>query len=116
MLPFNSLKKCLPLVSRLVVEYNAFFACRLSIQEKGIFRSKVLTLERKIWNGVYKLTWGEQSQVAGWCKMCEDSIWQLIREIIEYKKLNSSIQNLLNDVKDLQFCRIEGNISLQKYK
>ena len=25
-------------VARLVTEYNSFFACRLSIQEKGIFR------------------------------------------------------------------------------
>ena len=52
-------------VARLVTEYNAFFACRLSSQEKGIFRGKVLSLERKIWNGVYKLNWGEQSSVAG---------------------------------------------------
>ena len=52
-------------VARLVTEYNAFFACRLSSQEKGIFRGKVLTLERKIWNGVYKLNWGEQSSVQG---------------------------------------------------
>ena len=53
------------MVARLVTEYNAFFACRLSSQEKGIFRGKVLSLERKIWNGVYKLNWGEQSSVAG---------------------------------------------------
>ena len=71
------------------------------------FRSKVLTLERKIWNGVYKMTWGEQSTVAGWAKMCEDSIWGLVREIMDYKKLNCSIQGYLNDVKDLKFVRVE---------
>ena len=95
------------LVARLVTEYNAFFACRLSMQEKGVFRGKVLSLERKIWNGIYKLTWSEQAQVVGWCKKCEETIWTLTREIIEYKKMNGVIQGHLNDVKDLVFVKID---------
>ena len=44
----------------------------------------------------------------GWCKLCEESIWTLVREIIEYKKMNSQIQGYLNDVQDLKFVHIDG--------
>jgi hypothetical protein len=100
-------KTNITVVARLVTEYNTFFACRLSTQEKGIFRSKVLNLERRIWNGIYKTVWAEQTTVPQWCKMCEETIWQLTREIIEYKTLNASIQVHLNDVKGLKFVKID---------
>ena len=72
------------------------------MQEKGVFRGKVLELEKRIWNGIYKQTWGDQTEVSKWCKTCEEIIWKLIREIIEYKKINSTIQLYLNEVQNLK--------------
>ena len=72
-----------------------------------MFRGKVLELERRIWNGIYKQTWGEQTSVAQWCKVCEDSIWRLTREIIEYKKMNAIIQSHLSDIRSLQFVKLD---------
>ena len=72
-----------------------------------MLRSKVLELERRVWNGIYKYTWGEQQQVASWCRSCESTIWKLTREIIEYKKINSSIQNYLKEIRNLDFIKID---------
>ena len=47
-------------VSRLIDEYNQLMS-KLSPSEVGLFRSKILTLDKKIWNGIYKYSWGEQS-------------------------------------------------------
>ena len=72
-----------------------------------MFRGKVLELEKRIWNGIYKQTWGEQTAVSHWCKLCEDSIWRLTREIIEYKKMNAIIQTHLSDIRSLQFVKLD---------
>ena len=83
------------------------------MQEKGVFRGKVLELEKRIWNGIYKQTWGDQTDVSKWCKTCEEIIWKLIREIIEYKKINSTIQLYLNEVQNLKFVKLDDNLNCE---
>lgn len=47
---------CAFISQRMVTEYNVLMG-RLSGQEKGIFRNKLVQLERRVWNGIYKITW-----------------------------------------------------------
>ena len=116
-------------VSRLIDEYNQLMS-KLSPSEVGLFRSKILTLDKKIWNGIYKYSWGEQTvsylfrsksktftfarlkwipfQVIGpWIKSCNETIFNMTRDVLEYKRINSLIHNIISDMKRLQFLKID---------
>ena len=65
-------------VSRLVDEYNNLMS-KLSPSEVGLFRSKILSLDQKIWKGIYKYCWGEQQVINAWVKACSETIFTLTR-------------------------------------
>ena len=65
-------------VSRLVDEYNNLMS-KLSPSEVGLFRSKILSLDQKIWKGIYKYCWGEQQVINTWVKACSETIFTLTR-------------------------------------
>ena len=49
--------------------------------------------------------------VSKWCKTCEEIIWKLIREIIEYKKINSTIQLYLDEIQNLKFVKLDDMLN-----
>ena len=64
-------------------------------------------MDRRIWNGIYRITWQEQNQIAPWVEMCQTTIFHLTRDILEYKRFNSQIQSIMSDMKRLNFIEID---------
>ena len=74
----------------LVTEYNVLMG-RLSAQEKGIFRNRLILLERRLWNGIYKITWQNFNSIRSWISMCDETVLQVTKEVLEYKTVNKAI-------------------------
>ena len=66
-----------------------------------------MALDRRIWNGIYRITWQEQNSIAPWVEMCQTTIFHLTRDILEYKRFNSQIQSIMSDMKRLNFIEID---------
>ena len=66
-----------------------------------------MALDRRIWNGIYRIVWAEQQSVAPWVEMCQTTIFHLTRDILEYKRFNSQIQGIMSDMKRLNFIEID---------
>lgn len=58
----------------------------------------MIQLERRMWNGVYKITWQNIPTLQSWVKMCHETVMQLTKEVVEYKSVNSAINELLEQV------------------
>ena len=72
---------------------------RLSPQEKGIFRNRVIQLERRLWNGVYKITWQNlNSSLRSWINMCDETVLVITKEVLDYKNLNKAISSVLKAI------------------
>ena len=84
-------------IQRLVTEYNVLMG-RLSPQEKGIFRNRLLQLERRLWNGVYKITWQSVGTLRSWINMCDETVPFMTKEVLEYKNLNKAISAVLKAI------------------
>ena len=69
-----------------------------------------MALDRRVWNGIYRITWQEQQSVAPWVEMCQTTIFHLTRDILEYKRFNSQIQSIMSDMKRLNFIEIDEMI------
>ena len=89
---------------------------QLSQQERGLFRSKILALDRRVWGGIYRITWQEQNQIAPWVEMCQTTIFHLTRDILEYKRFNGQIQNIMSDMKRLNFIEIDDLLEYEPDK
>ena len=103
-------------VCKLVNEYNLLFG-KLSMEEKGIFRNRIILLERRMWNGIYKITWPEVKNLRNWVTTCQETVLLVTKEVIEYKNVNYSIHALIkfigSGVSDIHFedCR-EGDVNV----
>lgn len=85
-------------IVRLVTEYNVLMG-RLSDQEKGIFRNRIIHLERRMWNGIYKITWQRLDTLRSWTTMCDETVLSLTKEVLEYKTVNKAIDILLKTIR-----------------
>jgi hypothetical protein len=96
-----------------VAEYNVLMG-RLSGNEKGIFRNRLLQLDRRLWNGVYKITWQSTHTLRSWVNMCNETILQSSREVEEYKEVSAAMDQALKAVatKHIVFDEpIEGSVT-----
>jgi len=84
-------------VCRLVSEYNVLIG-RLSDNEKGVFRNRLLMLDRRMWNGVYKITWQSTHTLRSWVNMCNETIISASREVEEYKEVGAAMNQTLTTV------------------
>ena len=75
-----------------------------------------MALDRRIWNGIYRITWQEQNSIAPWVEMCQTTIFHLTRDILEYKRFNSQIQSIMSDMKRLNFIEIDELIEYEPDK
>ncbi len=57
-----------------------------------------MQLERRMWNGVYKITWQNMQSLQSWISMCTETVMQLMKEIVEYKGVNEAINGVLGEV------------------
>ena len=61
-------------------------------------RNRLIQLERRMWSGIYKITWQNLASLKSWIEMCNETVLQQLKGIEEYKIVNKAINSILAEV------------------
>ena len=62
-------------------------------------RNRLIQLERRMWSGIYKITWQNLASLNSWIEMCNETVLQQLKGVEEYKSVNKAINAILAEVR-----------------
>ena len=62
-------------------------------------RNRLILLERRMWSGIYKITWQNLASLKSWVEMCNETVMQQLKGVEEYKSVNKAINAILAEVR-----------------
>ncbi|ESN99380.1 hypothetical protein HELRODRAFT_66740, partial [Helobdella robusta] len=88
-----------------VREYNRIIAL-LSPEERGLFRERIMFLDRKILPGLTKITWSQAQTAEQFLQECRVNISRVQTQLDSYKVANMEIIDLCLKISELHFVKI----------